>query len=176
MKRIPTLTTYLEMRKPCMPQVKPPVHSVQVKRLESPTVEHYRFLYHSVGKDYNWVDRILMPDDELSRILEDDAIEIYVLKVGNETAGFAELDLREPGEVELGYFGLFPDFIGMGLGKYFLVWTLNQAWSHAPTRVWLHTCDLDHPAALNNYRRAGLTVYDRKTIQQVVPDRAEELR
>jgi hypothetical protein len=29
----------------------------------------------------------------------------------------------------------------------------------APTRVWVHTCTLDHPAALANYQARGMKIY-----------------
>ena len=62
-------------------------------------------------------------------------------------------------EVELVQFGLTPEFIGQGLGKWFLQWTIDRAWSYEPTRFWLHTCTKDHPAALPNYLKAGFTIY-----------------
>jgi len=43
-------------------------------------------------------------------------------------AGFAELDRRIEGEIELVQFGLMPAFIGQGLGRYFLQWTIDKAW------------------------------------------------
>ncbi len=52
------------------------------------------------------------------------------------------------------------------LGKYFLQWTINRAECYQPTRLWLHTCTLDHPAALPNYERAGFTVYHQGTIRR----------
>ena len=62
---------------------------------------------------------------------------------------------RIEGEIELVQFGLVPEFIGQGLGKYFLNWTIDKAWSYDPRRFWLHTCTLDHKAALPNYLKAG---------------------
>jgi hypothetical protein len=56
--------------------------------------------------------------------------------------------------VELTQFGLVPEFIGQGLGKYFLRWSIGTAWSYQPRRFWLHTCTLDHPRALPNYMQA----------------------
>jgi hypothetical protein len=32
---------------------------------------------------------------------------------------------------------------------------VETAWSAGPSRVWLHTCTLDHPSALPNYRKRG---------------------
>jgi len=36
---------------------------------------------------------------------------------------------------------------------------LEEAWRMGPSRVWLHTCTLDHPAALPNYLARGMTIY-----------------
>lgn len=165
-----TKTTYLEMFAPPATEVAPPRAEVQVRRLFSPSVEEYRALYRGVGSQLNWVDRLVMPDEELRDILSDERVEVHLLEVANEPAGYAELDRRTPGQIELAYFGLFPQFVGQGLGKFFLIWTIQQAWSYQPERVWVHTCDLDHPAALPNYLRAGFKIYDDRVIEQFVPE------
>jgi GNAT superfamily N-acetyltransferase len=74
-------------------------------------------------------------------------------------AGFAELDRRIEGEIEVVQFGLLQEFIGQGLGRYFLQWTIDKAWSYQPRRFWLHTDSKDHPAALPNYLKAGFEIY-----------------
>ena len=74
-------------------------------------------------------------------------------------AGFAELNRGTEGEIELVNFGLMPQFIGQGLGRYFLRWAIDKAWSYQPRRFWLHTCTKDHPAALPNYLKAGFAIY-----------------
>jgi GNAT superfamily N-acetyltransferase len=162
-----TKTTYLEMLAPPGAGMTPDV-ALSVERAVRPSVEFYRFLYNSVGRDYLWVDRNRMPDETLQQILNDDLVEVYVLNVAGKPAGYAELDRRTPGEVELAYFGLFPAYVGQGWGKQFLRWTVQQAWSCRPRRVWVHTCDLDHPAALPNYLQAGFTIYDEQMVDQVV--------
>lgn len=148
------------MLAPCPGAGPAPEGEVRVERLQRPSVEEYRFLYDSVGRGYRWVDRNLMPDDDLRRIIQDERVEIHVLRVAGGPAGYAELDCRNPREIELAYFGLFPGFTGRGLGKWFLAWALDAAWSRRPDRVWVHTCDLDHPAALPLYLKAGFSVYD----------------
>ncbi|MGH9550391.1 MAG: GNAT family N-acetyltransferase, partial [Terriglobales bacterium] len=55
--------------------------------------------------------------------------------------------------------GLLPDFVGRGLGKYFLVEMLNFAWLHNPSRVWLHTDSDDHPNAIKTYKNAGFSIF-----------------
>jgi len=170
MLQIPSKTTYLEMFQPPENEVAPPRAELQLQRVKSPSNEFYRYLYKSVGAAFCWVDRLLTPDEQLQAILCDERIEVFVLHVAGEPAGYAELDRRQADEIELAYFGLFPSFLGQGLGKYFLNWTLRTAWSSCPTRVWVHTCDLDHPAALATYLKAGFRIYDEKVIEQFVPD------
>ena len=63
------------------------------------------------------------------------------------------------GLVQDGVRYLIGDFIGQGLGKYFLQWTIDKAWSYQPKQFWLHTCTLDHPVALPNYLKAGFTIF-----------------
>jgi hypothetical protein len=40
----------------------------------------------------------------------------------------------------------------------------------APTRVWLHTCTLDHPAALANYLGRGFQVTRSEHYEVDLPD------
>ncbi len=169
MREVTTKTTYLEMRSPVRNDTATP-EGVAVAHVEKPSLAEYRHYYSSVGKDFDWVDRILLADEKLVEIIHDNLVEISLLTVGGEPAGFSELDRRTPTEIELAYFGLFPNFIGRGLGKFFLNWTVQHAWSYQPNRVWVHTCDLDHPAALPNYVRAGFQVYDEKIVHQQVAD------
>ena len=81
-------------------------------------------------------------------------------------AGFAELDRRIEGEIELAQFGLMPEFIGQGLGRYFLRWAIDKAWSYGPRRFWLHTDTKDHPGALPNYLKAGFAIYKEEVKDQ----------
>lgn len=175
MKVVPAKTTYLEMLSPdaAQPAAIPSPYSadrIAVRRLSAPGVSQYRALYRGVGRQYHWVDRLLMPDVELEAIIQDERVEILVLYVDGEAAGYAELDRRTPGEIELAYFGLFPPFIGRGLGKFLLREAIAIAWRYAPRRLWVHTCDLDHPGALANYLQAGFVVYDERIVQQRIPE------
>ncbi|HVA48033.1 MAG TPA: GNAT family N-acetyltransferase, partial [Pirellulales bacterium] len=141
-----------------------------------PTVGFYRFLYNAVGEAYNWHSRGSRPDAELAALIQDQLNEVHVLYADGTPAGFAELDRRTPGEIELIQFGLLPEFIGQGLGKWFLQWTIDQAWSYQPRRFWLHTCTLDHTAALPNYLKGGFTLFKQETKRQLVPQQAAPTR
>jgi GNAT superfamily N-acetyltransferase len=72
-----------------------------------------------------------------------------------------ELDFREPHECELAFIGLVPNLSGIGHGRWLLAEALQRAWREDVRRVHVHTCSLDHPAALNAYRRAGFVPFKR---------------
>lgn len=165
MRTVLVTVTYLEMKSPdqCSPAPGWP-EPVAVRRAERPPVSFYRYLYDTVGADWDWYERRRLSDDALAAIIHDDAVEVYVLHVLGAPAGYAELDRRVEDEVEIAYFGLMPNHVGRGLGPALLGWALERAWSYRPRRVWLHTCSLDHPGALAVYRRAGFEVYDREVI------------
>lgn len=158
--------TYVQMLS--APPVTLPPHraeAVAILRAEAPTTAYYRFLYDTVGERWLWYERRTLDDNALRELITADGVEVYVLYVGGVPAGFVELDRGDVSEVEIAYFGLMPEFIGRGLGPYFLNWAVRRAWhpagSDRPDRVWLHTCTLDHPKALATYQRAGFKVYDR---------------
>jgi GNAT superfamily N-acetyltransferase len=104
-----------------------------------------------------------MSDEALAATIGDPVNELHVLHVDDTPAGFAELDRRQPDEIELVQFGLVPEFIGQGLGNWFLQWTVDKAWGYQPRRFWLHTCTLDHPVALPNYLKAGFVLFNQET-------------
>ena len=165
MPSVEVRTYYLEMLAPNGRTVPPPRNGLAVIHAIRPTVAYYRFFYDVVGEPWNWRSRRRLSDDAIAAIIHDPRVEMHVLYVEGVPAGFAELDRRTEGETQLVQFGLLPDFIGQGLGKYFLQWTIDQAWSATPKRLWLHTCTQDHPAALPNYLKAGFAVYKEETGQ-----------
>lgn len=143
---------------------------VQAFRASHITPDYYKSLYQSVGEDIGWVDRLLMNTQELEALLADEHTIIFILYQQGKPIGFAELNAQKPTDIKIEYFGIEPNARGQGLGKYFLHWVLEAAWRFAPKRIWLHTCELDHPAALTNYLKAGFQLYDEKIVQQVVTD------
>ena len=161
--------TYVEMtQRPRPGATQHRAGACAVLRAEAPTASFYRFLYNTVGKPWLWYERRLLDDGALYEAITRPGVEIYVLYVRGVPAGYVELDRYQPEEVEIAYFGLMPEFIGRGLGPYFLDWAVGRAWNppqgDAPGRVWLHTCTLDHPKALATYQRAGFRVYDQHAI------------
>jgi GNAT superfamily N-acetyltransferase len=156
--------TYLQMGHPSTgTAVAPPLPSLRVTRLYDPAVAFYRHLYNGVGSGWLWYERHHMNDDSLRVIIQHPRVEIYVLYSGDTEIGYFELDGQTEGEIELAYFGLMPKFIGQGFGRYLLDRALTIAWSKRPRRVWVHTCNFDHPKAQALYERAGFVAYKQET-------------
>lgn len=161
--KLKTTITYLEMRSaPARVQIPRPARPHALMRAHKPTVSFYRYLYNAVGEPWLWWERRTMDDATLASIVQHAMVEIYVLHVEGVPAGYAELDRRKAPEIELAYFGLVPEFIGQGFGRYFLTWAVDAAWSYAPSRLWVHSCSLDHPNALPAYQRAGFVPYQQE--------------
>lgn len=166
MELVDVTVYHLEMLTPMEYTAPAPRDGLTVVHVPSPTVPFYRSLYHAVGGDYHWLSRRKMSDEAPAGLLNDPRNEMHVLHVGDVPAGFAERDRRTADEIELVQFGLTGDFIGQGLGKRFLNWTIAKAWSYEPQRFWLHTCTLDHPAALPNYLKAGFKLFKQEVIRR----------
>ncbi len=162
--KLEMVVTYLEMtERPTRPAAPHPPGHIALMRLEKPTVSFYRYLYDTVGEPWLWHERRRIDDDALRRVIDDPKVAIYVLYVGGTPAGFAELDHRRRGAVEIAYICMIPEFIGRGFGRYLLDWAVDEAWSKEPKRVWLHTCNLDHPKAIATYQRSGFVAYKQDT-------------
>lgn len=162
---IDVVVTHLEMTaQPTAPAAKPPALKMAVLKVDDMSVAYYRFLYAEIGRDWTWYERRAMSDTELAAHLQEKGVEVYVLHVGGHPAGYVEFDQRGlPAEVELRYFGLLPQFIGRGLGPWLLDWAIREGWRHAPQRLYVNTCTLDHPRALAMYQRAGFTPFRQET-------------
>lgn len=154
------ITTYLEIRDWSLftPHfsTNPRINIIEAK---VPLAAFYRFLYAAVGAEWRWYDRYSWTDEELEAWLGRPETALHVLYVDGTPAGYIELDYQ--GEsVEVAYFGLIANFFGGGLGKHLLSYGLQQIKDSGAGRAWVHTCNLDGPAALQTYQRCGFQVYD----------------
>lgn len=154
------VVTYLEIRE--RPVVAVPDSPLTLKRVEVPQPEHYRELFRLVGAPWLWFSRLIMDDAHLASIIQHPKVELYaVLDEAEREVGILELDFREPHECELAFIGLIPQLSGIGHGRWLLSEALQRAWRDEVRRVHVHTCSLDHPAALGAYRRAGFVPFKR---------------
>lgn len=156
MPQIEVLRTYLEMtHKDALVTAESPDPRARVEQALLCPPSFFRYLYAEVGRNYHWVDRLSWTDDEAKAYLADPTVSLWLLTVAGSPAGYFELKRHDDGSTEIAYFGLLPEFIGRGLGKYLLTSAALQAWATGANRVWLHTCSLDDPAALPNYKARG---------------------
>lgn len=156
MPPVQVVRTYLELASPeALAPAPCPDARARVERVEECPPSFFRYLYVAVGGAYHWVDRLPWTDDDIRRYLATPGVSLWVLYAAGAPAGYFELKRHEDGAFEIAYFGLLPEFIGRGLGKYLLSEAALEAWRQGARRVWLHTCTLDGPAALPNYRARG---------------------
>jgi GNAT superfamily N-acetyltransferase len=162
--------TYLRMTSPAaLRPARLAVDGARVDRVAPCTADRYRALYRAVGESWHWHDRDAWSDPRLAEHLAQDGVHVHLLTVDGETAGYFELQRHDDGDVEIVYFGLVPRFIGRGLGGHLLTVAVEEAWRLGATSVWLHTCTLDHPAALANYTARGFAQYHTEQYQTTIP-------
>jgi GNAT superfamily N-acetyltransferase len=166
MPKIEVVRTYLELTEPgALCPAPSPEPRARVERVTGCPISFFRYLYVEVGRNYHWVDHLGWTDDEWRARLASPAVSLFLLTVAGAPAGYFELEQHPDGSVEVAYFGLLPEFLGRGLGKYLLSQAAEAAWALGPTRVWLHTCTLDDPAALPNYLARGFRPFKSETYE-----------
>jgi len=154
------IVTFLEMRQPPRPADREE-STLRLRRVTEPEPDDYRALFRKIGAPWLWFSRLAMSDAELHGILGDPAVELYEVTAVEPVVGMLELDFRAPGECEIAFIGLVADLAGLGHGRWLLAEAVRLAWREGIHRVHVHTCTLDHPAALRAYERAGFTAYKR---------------
>ncbi len=155
------VVTYLEMTAP-PPRAQLPQAGLRLMRVPRPEPDAYRALFRKVGSPWLWFSRLVMEDAELEAIIAHPGVELYEVTAVEPVVGMLELDFRQEGQCELAFIGLVPELAGQGHGRWLLAEALRLAWRDGVERVHVHTCTLDHPAALPAYRRAGFAAYKRE--------------
>ncbi len=148
------------------------IDGLRIERVGIPSPELNRFLYETVGHRWHWIDRLVWTEKDWTDWVDRDELQTWVAYLKGAPAGYFELEFRD-GNVEIAFFGLLPRFIGLGLGGHLLTEAIRRAWDDMKaTRVWVHTCTLDHPNALANYQARGFRIFREETHEQEVADGA----
>jgi GNAT superfamily N-acetyltransferase len=162
---MPTVvTTYLEMRSP--DELRPKRFLDERFWIGEAAIRQWqvnRFFYLTVGQAWGWNDKRFWTDEQWRAYAESERLRTFVGYWDGSPAGYYELLRHDDRSIEIAYFGLMPAFLGRGLGGALLTSALEEAWKTDPPRVWVHTCTLDHPAALANYEARGMKVYKTET-------------
>ena len=136
-----------------------------IKLLEPVDFQLNKFFYKNIGKDHNWVDRLVWTDKQWINYVSDKKVKTYILKYNNDLAGYFELILnKEINEVEIAYLGLLKEYHNRKFGSYLLTSAIKNSFLEKPKRVWVHTCSLDHKNALHNYLSRGMKIFKKETI------------
>jgi GNAT superfamily N-acetyltransferase len=128
--------------------------------LERLTRADYLALYRRVGEPVLWDQRLRLPPAALEALLAGESLKLYVLRSASGHAiGLCEFDRAGFPDIELKNFGVVPEMWGHGLGRWLLAVALRCEWDSKPSRIWLHTDNWDHPAALHLYEWVGFRIY-----------------
>ena len=124
-----------------------------------------KFFYKNIGKSHHWVDRLVWSEKQWLDYVSDKKVKTYILKEGDELAGYFELILHtDKNEVEIAYLGLLEEYHNKKIGSFLLSTAIKNAFLEKPQRVWVHTCSLDHKNALKNYIARGMKIFKKETI------------
>jgi len=171
--QLAAVVTYLEMRD------RPEGVAILLSELTlepvHPTPGEYRDLFRAVGARWLWFSRLIIRDSALRAVIDHPGVELFEVRDGDAVAGMLELDRRVAGECELSFVGLIPAYAGKGHGRWLLAEAVARAWREDTSRVHVHTCSLDHPAALSAYCRAGFVAVARKVETFIDPRLADIL-
>ncbi len=155
------IVTSLEMRE--RPRPAPlPATRLRLARWDQPDPDKYRALFRRIGQKWLWFSRLMLDDAALGAIIHDPAVAVYaVTDPAGIEVGLLELDFRRAGQCEIAFFGLIPELAGKGLGRWLMAQAIALGWRKDVTRLWVHTCTLDHPSALGFYRAQGFVPFAR---------------
>lgn len=160
--KLANVVTFLETTAPPVPSGRPAPAGYGLERVERWTLAEFRRLYVEIGARWLWTSRMLMSDAVLAERLHRPGTEAYVPVTDGKVMGILELDFADPADVELSFFGLVPEAIGGGVGRWLMEEAFRIVWSRSETRrLWLHTCHFDSPQALPFYVRMGFSPYAR---------------
>tara|TARA_B100000902_G_scaffold204601_1_gene195033 strand:- start:103 stop:606 length:504 start_codon:yes stop_codon:yes gene_type:complete len=146
-------------------EVKEISKNYSLKLLNPDNFQLNKFFYKNVGKKHQWVDRLIWTETQWIDYVSSKNVKTYIFKNKENLAGFFELILHiEKKEIEISYFGLLEEFQNKKLGSYLLSEAIKKSFLNDINRVWLHTCSLDHPNALNNYIARGMKIFKTETV------------
>ena len=124
-----------------------------------------KFFYKNIGKNCQWIDRLVWTDLNWIDYISSDQLFTYILKDKSEIAGYFELLFnKQSKEAEIAYFGILEEYFGKKLGGYLLSEAIKNSFILGAKRAWVHTCSLDHKNALKNYLARGMKIFKTETL------------
>jgi len=141
-------------------EVKKPSDNYFIDLVNPKDFQLNKFFYKIVGKKYQWIDRLSWTDQNWIDYVSDKKLSTYLLKEKKEIVGYFELIFyQDIKEAEIAYFGILEEYFGKKLGGYLLSEAIKTSFLLGSSRVWVHTCTLDHKNALKNYLARGMKIF-----------------
>ena len=158
--------SYLEIRSLGeLKGVKKPAENYFIELADPKDFQLNKFFYKTIGKNYQWIDRLIWTDLNWTDYISNDQLFTYILKDKSEIAGYFELLFnKQSKEAEIVYFGILEEYYGKKLGGYLLSEAIKISFNLNSERVWVHTCSLDHKNALKNYLARGMKNFKSETL------------
>ena len=157
--RLANACTYLEMMRPPASTCRPMPPGLRLERLTGADAARYAGLYRAVGETWLWAAHLKKSPAEIARLLDHAAVETHVAAGPQGDIGLLQLEWDREDSAEVTYFGIRADAIGKGIGRWLMDEAIARAFARPIRRLWLHTCNFDHPKALGFYQAAGFKIY-----------------
>ena len=146
-------------------EVRKPLEDYFVELSNPKDFQLNKFFYKNIGKNCNWVDRLVWTDLDWTKYISDEKLFTYILRDEKEIAGYFELLFnKDTKEAEIVYFGILEEYFGRKLGGYLLSEAIKASFNLGCIRVWVHTCSFDHKNALGNYLSRGMKIFKSETL------------
>jgi ribosomal protein S18 acetylase RimI-like enzyme len=146
-------------------EVQKPSENYFVELADSKDFQLNKFFYKNIGKNCQWIDRLVWTELNWIDYVSNDQLFTYILKDKSEIAGYFELLFNKKSkEAEIAYFGILEEYYGKKLGGYLLSEAIKSSFNMGCERVWVHTCSLDHKNALKNYLARGMKNFKSETL------------
>ena len=158
--------SYLEIRYLSeLNEVEKPSENYFIELADPKDFQLNKFFYKKIGKNCQWIDRLIWTDLNWIDYITNDQLSTYILKDKNEIAGYFEMLFnKQSKEAEIAYFGILEEYYGKKLGGYLLSEAIKNSFELGSERVWVHTCSLDHKNALLNYQSRGMKIFKSETL------------
>ena len=146
-------------------EVKKPSEDYSVELVNPKDFQLNKFFYKNIGKNCHWIDRLVWTELDWIKYINDERLSTYILKNKDQIAGYFEILFnKDIKEAEIAYFGILEEYLGRKLGGYLLSEAIKFSFNLGYTRLWVHTCSLDHKNALLNYQSRGIKIFKSETL------------
>jgi GNAT superfamily N-acetyltransferase len=149
--------TWMELTDLSRP-VEPAPDGYVLRRLGREDATLHRKLYRDIGEPWLWSGLLMKSKGEMEAYLADPKVLSFAAFDGGKAIAMLDLEVSHEG-IEIVYFGLAPAYTGKGAGGWLMAETIRITREAGQSRLWLHTCNFDHPRAISFYQKQGFSIY-----------------